>query len=179
MTDPMQLLFDRGAERDGDEPVTHLEHALLTAALALDAGAGPALVAAALFHDIGLLLHPDADRAARAGLDTRHEELGARFLARTHGEAVCAPVRLHVAAKRELARDPAYLAALSPVSRESLARQGGPFDDAASAAFHALPGAADALRMRRWDDAAKDPSAPLPDPDLLEAALLAARGLTS
>jgi len=179
MNDPMQILLERGSEADGDEPVTHLEHALLTAGHALAESAPPALVAAALFHDIGQLLHPDAERAARAGLDTRHEELGARYLSRYFGEAVCAPVRLHVAAKRELARDPDYRARLSAVSLVSLAVQGGPFSDAESAAFHALPGAADALRLRRWDDAAKDPAAPLPDPDLLEAALGAARALTS
>jgi len=177
--DPMQILLDRGGEADSDEPVTHLEHALLTAGHALAAGAGPALVAAALFHDIGQLLHPDADRATRAGLDTRHEELGARFLSRFFGEAVCAPVRLHVAAKRELARDPDYRARLSPVSLHSLAVQGGPFSAIESAAFLALPGATDALLLRRWDDAAKDPTAPLPDPDRLEVALAAARTLTS
>ena len=179
MIDPMQILLERGGETDGDEAVTHLEHALLTAGHALAEGAPPALVAAALFHDIGQLLHPDADRASRAGLDTRHEELGARFLSRFFGEAVCAPVRLHVAAKRELARDPDYRARLSAVSLHRLAVQGGPFSDTESAAFLALPGAADALRLRRWDAAAKDPAAPLPDPDPLEAALAAARGLTS
>ena len=35
------------------------------------------------------------------------------------------------------------------------ALQGGPYDEAAAAAFAAQPGASRAIAMRRWDDAAK------------------------
>src|SRR4029453_17731996 len=49
-------LYDRwGAERY-DEDVGQLDHALQTAALAASAGAGDALVVAALLHDVGHLL---------------------------------------------------------------------------------------------------------------------------
>ncbi|NWG75838.1 MAG: HD domain-containing protein, partial [Rubrivivax sp.] len=48
-------LETRGGERYDGEPVSHLEHALQCAALAARAGAGDALVAAALLHDIGHL----------------------------------------------------------------------------------------------------------------------------
>ena len=58
-----------------------------------------------------------------------------------------------MAAKRYLAAtDPAY--ALSEVSAVSLQHQGGPgIDDA----FVTHPWWPDALRLRRYDDAAKDP----------------------
>jgi gamma-butyrobetaine dioxygenase len=76
---------------------------------------------------------------------------------------VTAPIALHVRAKRYLcAVDPAYAALLSEGSVASLARQGGPLDDAAVAAFEANPGWADAVALRRWDDAAKVPDLEVP-----------------
>ena len=50
------LLADGGATAYFGEPVTQLEHALQTAALAEQASASEALVVAALLHDIGHLL---------------------------------------------------------------------------------------------------------------------------
>jgi predicted HD phosphohydrolase len=50
---------------------------------------------------------------------------------------------------------PAYRAALSADSKRSLALQGGVFDDAQAQAFIEQPHAADAVRLRCWDDAAK------------------------
>jgi predicted HD phosphohydrolase len=40
----------------------------------------------------------------------------------------------------------------------SLLLQGGTFDDAGAERFIAQPYAADAVRLRRWDDLAKDPA---------------------
>ena len=69
------------------------------------------------------------------------------------------PVRLHVAAKRYLcATEPGYFGLLSQESVRTLVAAGRP-DDARSeaAAFEALPFAAEAVAVRRWDDEAKDP----------------------
>ncbi|MBU6269370.1 MAG: phosphohydrolase, partial [Sphingomonadales bacterium] len=72
------------------------------------------------------------------------------------GPAVTEPVRLHVAAKRYLcAIDPGYRERLSAASELSLQLQGGPFDATQTAAFERHPHFADALRLRRFDDAAK------------------------
>lgn len=152
---PLAMLEQAGAARYGGEAVSQLDHALQSAALAAREGASDALVVAALLHDLGHLAHPDSDAASRAGRDLRHEQVGARLLARWFPPAVTEPVRLHVQAKRLLARDPGYAAALSEESVRTLALQGGPFDDTEAAAFRALPFAEDAVRMRRWDDAAK------------------------
>jgi predicted HD phosphohydrolase len=57
---------------------------------------------------------------------------------------------------------PGYEAALSDDSKRSLALQGGVFDAAQAAAFIARPGAAEALRLRRWDDLAKTAGAATP-----------------
>jgi gamma-butyrobetaine dioxygenase len=47
-------------------------------------------------------------------------------------------------------------------SVRSLALQGGPFTPAQVAEFQALPYAADAVRVRRWDGAAKAPGRATP-----------------
>ena len=67
-------------------------------------------------------------------------------------------IRLHVDAKRALcALEPDYYAALSADSKRSLALQGGVFSPEDAQAFLAKPFARDAMRVRRWDDAAKVP----------------------
>jgi gamma-butyrobetaine dioxygenase len=75
------------------------------------------------------------------------------------GAAVTEPVRLHVAAKRYLcATSPGYFALLSPESVRTLAAQGGPMNAAEAAAFESGTYFADAVAVRRWDEAAKDPA---------------------
>jgi predicted HD phosphohydrolase len=61
-----------------------------------------------------------------------------------------------VDAKRALcALEPGYGEALSEDSKRSLALQGGVFSPEQVQAFMSKPYAADAVRVRRWDDAAK------------------------
>src|SRR5713226_5603858 len=81
------------------EPVTQTAHALQTAHLAEVACAPDSLVVAALLHDVGYLLHALPETVAEQGIDTRHENGGAAWLARYFSDAVVDPVRLHVAAK--------------------------------------------------------------------------------
>jgi gamma-butyrobetaine dioxygenase len=165
VTDPVDSLFAlferRGADAYSGEPVTQEAHALQAAALAEAEGAPAALVAAALLHDVGHLIHDAEEDLVARGIDVRHEAIAAAYLARLFGPAVVEPVRLHVAAKRYLcAVDPTYRATLSEASQRSLAIQGGAFDGPAAAAFAALPHAAGAVALRRWDDLAKIPGAP-------------------
>jgi gamma-butyrobetaine dioxygenase len=130
-------------------------HMLQTAALADQAGLPSALIAAALLHDIGWAL--DGGAAA-------HEDSGADLLSQVFGPAVSEPVRQHVAAKRYLvAREPDYAARLSAASAETLSQQGGPMTEGEAVAFAATPGFADALRLRRCDDAAKEAGREVPD----------------
>jgi gamma-butyrobetaine dioxygenase len=134
------------------EPVPIGEHMLQAGTLAEAAGAEPALVAAALLHDIGHLVVGKAE-------EDRHGESGARWLSQWFGAAVTEPVRLHVPAKRYLcAADAAYFGLLSAESIRTLSLQGGPMTAAEVAAFEALPYARDAAAVRHWDDQAKDPA---------------------
>jgi gamma-butyrobetaine dioxygenase len=102
------------------EPVTVLAHLLQAGALAEAAGAPPALVAAALLHDVGHLpgVGDRTGRELMAGTDNRHGAQGAAWLAHWFPPSVTEPIRLHVPAKRYLcAVEPAYLALLSDTAR--------------------------------------------------------------
>jgi gamma-butyrobetaine dioxygenase len=100
-----------------------------------------------------------------------HEQAGAAF-ARDHlTERSAWAIEQHVAAKRYLvAVDPAYHDTLSPVSVRSLRVQGGPMSQEEAAAFKAHRWSADAISLRLWDDAAKDPRGPVLAMDDLIAA---------
>jgi len=155
----LELIGRRGDALYGNEGVTQTAHAQQSAALAEAEGAVPALVAAALLHDVGHFLAKD-DTGFGQAKDDFHERIGAGWLAKRFGPDVAEPVRLHVDAKRWLVvAEPAYAALLSPASIRSLELQGGAFAPEAADAFRARPHAADAIRLRRWDDRAKDPAA--------------------
>jgi phosphonate degradation associated HDIG domain protein len=155
-TTVIDLFAAHGSSEYGGEAVTQEEHALQCAELAIAAGAPATLIAAALLHDIGHLLHDLPSDAPERGIDDLHEALGGRWLETRFVPAVTEPVRLHVDAKRYLcATEPAYEAALSEPSRVSLALQGGPFTQVEVAAFEENPFWQDALRLRRWDDTGK------------------------
>lgn len=157
VTDEILLLFrQHGGSRYGGEDVSQLEHALQAAHFAEQEGAPSSLIAAALLHDIGHLLHDLPADAPEHGIDDEHEALGGRWLQSRFGPAVCEPVRLHVAAKRYLcAVEPAYFDKLSGPSIQSLQLQGGPMSAAEVREFERNPFYTDAVRLRRWDEAAK------------------------
>jgi phosphonate degradation associated HDIG domain protein len=145
------------------EPVTVSEHMLQAAAFAQRDEASAELVAAALLHDYGHLVHDLPEDSAEHGVDTRHEELGFAFLERSFPPEVTEPIRLHVAAKRYLvAIDPAYRGALSPASLRSLDLQGGRMSTEEVVAFESGPHSEAACRLRRWDDAGKVPGLAVP-----------------
>ena len=162
--DDIEAIFRRrGGEQYSGEPVTQLEHALQTAALAEAEGADDELVSAALLHDLGHLVHDLGDSPTTRGVDDVHQYIVLPFLRRLFPDRVLDAVRLHVDAKRYLcATRPAYHDALSADSKRSLVLQGGIFDAAQAGAFAALPGAADAVRLRLWDDLAKTAGAETP-----------------
>ena len=152
------ILRERGGAEYGDEHVTQLAHALQCAELAEGAGASPALITAALLHDIGHLVHDLGRGVAERGIDDHHEVRAGDWLDQYFGEDVTGPVRFHVDAKRYLtATDPKYFTLLSQGSVRSLALQGGPFARDLAEGFIALPHAPAAVSLRRWDEAAKVP----------------------
>jgi len=162
----LKLMASRGGESYFGEPVTVLEHCLEAAHFACEANKSPALIAAALLHDVGHLLHKESEDVADHGIDTRHEELAHQMLSAHLPASVTEPIRLHVAAKRYLCfADPDYFAALSPSSVLSLRLQGGPMSAEEAAAFLSGPFAREAVTLRLWDDEAKIPELPVPGID--------------
>ena len=164
MSDILELIADilerRGAESYLGEQVTMAEHMFQTAALAEAEGAGDALVAAALLHDIGHYTSEFGAYSPDDTVDRYHDAAGAKVLEDYFPPLVTECVRLHVAAKRYLcATDPGYYDKLSEPSRHSLALQGGPMSAAEIELFEALDYHREAVRVRRWDDGGKAPEA--------------------
>lgn len=158
------LLEKAGAERYGGEDVSQLEHALQCAMHAERTGSSPELITACLLHDIGHLVGDGDEGQAEQGIDAGHEHLAADWLERYFPQAVAAPVRLHVEAKRYLCQaEPQYWAGLSQSSKTSLEVQGGIYSADEAASFIGQPYARDAVLLRRWDDAAKSPKLKTPD----------------
>jgi [1-hydroxy-2-(trimethylamino)ethyl]phosphonate dioxygenase len=159
----LQLFTDKGDAAYFGEPVSQTAHGLQTAHLATQAGADDSLIVAALIHDVGHLLHGLPETVADQGVDGRHEDQGAVWLARYFGEEVTEPIRLHVAAKRYLcAVDSEYLSKLSPASIQSLQLQGGPFKPGEVRVFESSLHYKQAVQLRHWDDRAKEAGLDVP-----------------
>ena len=145
------------------EAVTQLEHALQSGLAAENEGAGAELVVAAVLHDLGHLLNRQGETPTERGIDDQHQYFAIPFLRPLFAAAVIEPIRLHVDAKRALCSlEPDYYEALSEDSKRSLTLQGGIFSRAETDAFLAKPYANEAVRLRRWDDAAKVPGMATP-----------------
>jgi len=145
------------------EGVSQLEHALQSAELAEAEGAADPLVTAALLHDLGHMLNRQGETPTMRGIDDQHQYFAIPFLRPLFPPAVIEPIRLHVDAKRALcALEPDYYESLSEDSRRSLTLQGGVYSEREARAFVDKPFAADAMRLRRWDEKAKVPGATTP-----------------
>ncbi|MBV8535097.1 MAG: metal-dependent phosphohydrolase [Alphaproteobacteria bacterium] len=173
-----ELYEAKAARRYGLSRVNQRQHALQSASLAEAEGHTPALVVAALLHDVGHLIHDLGENPAAKGIDDAHETRAADWLAVHFGPEVTEPVRLHVPAKRYLcAVEADYFAKLSEDSVRSLKLQGGPMSADEVAQFERLAHAQEAVALRRIDERAKDPTAGTPPftyyLTLIEAALAA------
>jgi predicted HD phosphohydrolase len=170
MTLPELIEMLNGMERSPGEAdgLSELDHGLQCAyELSCVRPDDTELQVAGLVHDIG---HQFAS-------DERHGELGAERVRAMLGDRVASLVERHVPAKRYLVTtDPAYRSSLTEGSIESLAVQGGPLTSEEAELFASSPYAADAVLLRRADDAAKVPGRSVPSlehwlPMLTEVAL--------
>lgn len=161
LADIAALFTTHGAAQYAGELVTQLQHALQSAALAEAEGADDELVTAALLHDLGHLLPEQAalgETPTLRGIDDRHQFAALPALRGLFGARVLAAIGGHVEAKRYLcATRPDYHAALSADSQRSLQLQGGVHTAHEAEAWISRPHAAEAVRLRLWDDRAKDP----------------------
>ena len=142
------------------EQVTEYQHALQAASCAEQfAPNDHELIIAAFLHDVGHLLgQKDEDYMGQLGV-LRHEHIGADYLRDRFGfsERICYLVRSHVNAKRYLTHvDKAYYNRLSDASKQTLVYQGGPMSDVEAKEFRSHPDFELCLRMRTFNEAAKD-----------------------
>ncbi|MCF8277091.1 MAG: HDIG domain-containing protein [Flavobacteriales bacterium] len=148
------------------EAISQLEHACQAAQCAEKEGFAEEVILAALFHDIGHLCEMNGDKPNMGGYGVmEHEKLGADFLrARGFSENVAKLVQSHVAAKRYLCyADVDYYGKLSEASKKTLEYQGGIMSAEEAVAFEEDPLCATIIRMRHWDEMAKEIGVPLPN----------------
>jgi len=161
-------------ERFGDsdyigEPVSQIEHMSQAAELAMAEGFDDEVVLAAFFHDIGHICAEHAENMGGYGV-VSHERLGADYLRRAgFSERLARLVEYHVQAKRYLTlKEPGYYDRLSEASRRTLDYQGGVMSAEEADVFERDPLCAVSLRMRQWDELAKEMWVPVIDLDVLK-----------
>lgn len=166
------MLYNRyGSEDYIGEPVSQLEHMSQAAQLAMKENADDEIVLAAFFHDIGhicVMWNEDNDME---GLGIKsHEKIGADYLrAKGFPERIAKLVENHVQAKRYLTfKHPEYYNNLSMASKKTLALQGGRMTAEEATAFEKDPLFAASIRMRYWDEQAKEMHMPLIDVEILK-----------
>jgi predicted HD phosphohydrolase len=146
-------LFAESGQRAYGESVTQLAHALQCADLARRDRADDEVVVAALLHDVGHFVEHGAEEPGR-----HHGSDGAALVRAFVPSRVAWLIEHHVVAKRYLCTvDARYVDELSPASQRSYLRQGARLEPDEQLALETVPWFADALRVRRWDDAAKVP----------------------
>jgi phosphonate degradation associated HDIG domain protein len=179
----LDIYTRRGTSAYFGESVSMSEHALQAAYFARAAAAPPALIVAALLHDVGHLVADVPDDLADWIEDARHEDVGSGWLAGRFPPEVYEPVRLHVPAKRYLcATNARYFSRLSAASVATLKLQGGPMSSAEIARFEKERYCREAVRIRYFDDQGKVAGLVTPQLEtyrpLLESIAIGAHGRT-
>ncbi|WP_339517764.1 phosphonate degradation HD-domain oxygenase [Pseudomonas proteolytica] len=164
------LYEQHGAADYIGEPVSQIEHMSQAAQLAMAEGFDDEVVLAAFFHDIGHICGQGGANMGGYGV-VSHERLGADYLRRAgFSERLARLVEYHVQAKRYLTfSQPDYYHRLSEASRRTLGYQGGVMTADEALAFEQDPLCAVSLRMRHWDEQAKDMHVPVLDLEVLKA----------
>ena len=163
------LYEQHGAADYIGEPVSQIEHMSQAAQLAMAEGFDDEVVLAAFFHDIGHICGHGGENMGGYGV-VSHERLGADYLRRAgFSERLAKLVEYHVQAKRYLTfSQPDYYHRLSEASRRTLGYQGGVMTAEEALAFEQDPLCAVSLRLRHWDEQAKEMHVPVLDLQLLK-----------
>ena len=137
------------------EKVTMTEHMIQTAMLAEKNNCSSSLICASLLHDYGHLILDDPDKLVNQKEDGKHEDIAYRYLKNYFKKNVVEPIRIHVKAKRYLARNKKYYRILSQASKISLHLQGGVMNEEETEEFEKEKFFDDAIKLRKFDEAAK------------------------
>lgn len=177
VVDEVFSLYEKFGDADYiGEPVSQLEHMSQAASLAAAEGYDDEVVLAAFFHDIGHLCADAEEAGSMDGMgNVDHERLGADYLLeRGFSERVANLVQGHVIAKRYLTyKYPEYYNRLSDASKATLEFQGGVMTAEEAAEFELNQDAELIIRLRYWDDMAKEVHVPVNNLAHLKAMALA------
>ncbi|SEO48184.1 phosphonate degradation operons associated HDIG domain protein [Mucilaginibacter gossypiicola] len=177
VVDEVFSLYEKFGDADYiGEPVSQLEHMSQAADLAEAEGYDDEVVLAAFFHDIGHLCADAEEAGSMDGMgNVDHERLGADYLLeRGFSERVANLVQGHVIAKRYLTyKYPEYYNRLSDASKATLEFQGGVMTADEAAEFELNQDAELIIRLRYWDDMAKETHVAVNNIDHLKAMALA------
>jgi phosphonate degradation associated HDIG domain protein len=173
------LYLKHGDEDYIGEPVSQLEHMSQAAMLAEEEGYDDEVILAAFFHDIGHLCVASDETGSMDGYgNVDHETLGADYLReKGFSERLANLVESHVVAKRYLTyKHPEYYDQLSPASKATLEFQGGVMTDEEAWEFELNPDADLIIRLRYWDDKAKEINIPVNNIDYLKQLAISVLG---
>lgn len=167
VVDEVFALYEKHGDEDYiGEPVSQLEHMSQAAVLAEEEGFDDEVILAAFFHDIGHLCADDAEAESMDGFgNVDHERLGADYLReKGFSERLATLVESHVIAKRYLTyKYPEYYNKLSEASKATLEFQGGRMTNQEADEFERHPDAELFIKLRYWDDQAKEVNVPVAD----------------
>jgi 2-amino-1-hydroxyethylphosphonate dioxygenase (glycine-forming) len=141
------------------EPVSQIEHMSQAAQLAMAEGFDDEVILAAFFHDIGHICVMQNETNSMDGYGVKsHEKVGADFLReRGFPEKIAKLVENHVQAKRYLTfKYPEYFRSLSDASKKTLEFQGGKMNAEEAEAFEKDTFFEASVRLRKWDELAKE-----------------------
>ena len=137
------------------EKVTMSEHMIQSAMLAEKNKCSSSLICASLLHDYGHFILDDPDELVNKKKDGKHEDIAYVYLKKYFKKNVVEPIKIHVKAKRYLARNQKYYNILSQASKASLHLQGGVMNDEQAEKFEKEKFFKDAVKLRKFDEAAK------------------------
>jgi len=137
------------------EKVTMTEHMIQSAMLAEKNKCSSSLVCASLLHDYGHFILDDPNELVNNKEDGKHEYVAHLYLKKYFKKNVVEPIKIHVKAKRYLARNQKYYKILSQASKVSLHLQGGVMSEQEAKKFEKERFFHDAIKLRKFDEAAK------------------------
>ena len=137
------------------EKVTMTEHMIQSAMLAEKNKSSSSLICASLLHDYGHFILDNPDKLVNQKEDGKHEDVAYQYLKKYFKQNVVEPIKIHVKAKRYLARNQKYYQILSRASKVSLHLQGGVMNDKEAKEFEKEKFFTDSIKLRKFDEVAK------------------------
>ncbi|ACU60446.1 HD domain-containing protein [Chitinophaga pinensis] len=159
-------LYNKYGQEEYGEGVTQLMHMVQAGKLAQQEGYDNEMILAAFYHDIGHFLEHGESMGVYGKM--AHDQLGKQYLAENgFPEKMGILVASHVDAKRYLTySNAAYYDLLSEASKKTLEYQGGPMTAEEAADYEKDPLLDSYIKLRYWDDQAKEIDIPVNPADV-------------